>query len=1025
VTREPGISPPAFVGRGWQLDALERALTHPPAVVLIEGEAGIGKSRLVQELLASPRTAGQRALVGSCPPYREPSTLAPVVAALRLAGRPVAGLPLTGLAGALRPLFPDWATDLPPLPDPLDDAEATRHRLYRALAELLGSLGVTVLVVEDVHWADDATLEFLLFLATRLQTSRELSLVVTYRPEDVPEGSLLLRLSSRLPHGVTQTRLAPPPLGVAETAALVSSMLNGARVSETFAAFLHERTDGVPLAVEESVRLLGDRADLVHRNGRWIRGSLAGMQVPPTVRDSTLERVGRQDAATRQVLRAASVVGAASEGTLAAVAGLPVAEVRAGAARAVAAGLLQETAAGALAFRHVLSATAVYEAIGPDERRRLHRRAGGTLQRLDPPPAVTLARHFREGGDVTGWARWAERAAAAATATSDHATAVSLLADLAREAGLPALVRVRLAQQLALASLFLQAADDDQGARVVRMVRDVLELPGLPSGQRAELRTALGRLLNQRGEPAEAFAELARAIPDLGHAPVEAARCMVSLGWPRAGPWPAAVHLRWLRRADRLAASALRPADRLGLLADRAAALLQLGAESGWAAAGQLPAAAASQEERLHLARGWLNIGDAAMHWGRYAEARRLLTAGLELAEASEFGRIRAITQATLTYLDWLTGAWEGLAGRLAALADGDQTLLGAEQEVQLVAALLALAQGAYGRAEEQLRGCLEEARRRGWVALELAPAAALARLRLAEGEVEAARKLTDEPMQTVAYKRIWVWAADIAPVRVEALRRAGEPAEAARLVAALARGLRGRDAPAPRAALLTCRAILAEPWAGSAGPAAAGTAGAGAGTAGAAGVAFGPTAGAAGFGPAAAGFARAAAAWEALPRPYDALLARERRARCLLLAGQRAAGLAGLGEVFDGFRGLGAGGDADRVAGWLREHGMAVARPGRRGRRGYGDQLSPREREVVRLVATGRTNREIARQLSKAPGTVAEQLRSAMRKLGVSSRTALAVRAIEAGIADQAAVGAGRDIADPEVIRPTSGAAS
>jgi DNA-binding CsgD family transcriptional regulator len=972
---EQGISAPAFVGRGGQVDVLQRALSRPPAVVLIEGEAGIGKSRLVQELLASPRMRDLPALVGVCPPYREPSTLAPVVEALRQASQPVRRLGLSGLAGALRPLFPEWAADLPPLPEPLVDTEATRHRLYRALAELIGSLGVNVLVVEDVHWADDVSLEFLLFLATRQQTSRDLSLIVTYRPEDVAEGSLLLRLSSRLPHGVTQTRLALPPLDVAGTAELVSSMLPGAQVSETFAAFLHERTDGVPLAVEESVRLLGERAELVRRNGRWVRASLEGLQVPPTVRDSTLERVQRQDPTTRQLLRAAAVAGPADEDTLAAVAGLPAAAVRTAAAQAVAAGLLQEAATGALGFRHVLSATAVYETVGGSLRRQLHLRAGHVLERLHPPPAARLARHFREGGDVASWATWAERAAAAVAASSDHGAAVSLLADLPGVAELPVPVRARLANQLALAALFLQAVDHQQRSRVVRTVREVLELPGLPVRPGAELRNLLGRLLNQQGEPAAAYAELARAIPHLGHVPVDAARSMVTLGWPRAGPWPAAVHLRWLRRADRVPLDSATPADRLGLLVDRAAALLQLGAELGWSVAGQLPAAVGSPVERLHLTRGYLNVGDAAMHWGRYGPARQLLTAGLELAEASGFGWIREIIRATLVCLDWLTGAWDGLAERISALTEADESLLGAEQEVLLVAALLELAQGGPGRAEQQLRCCLDEARRRGWVALELAPAAALARLRLAEGEVDEARKLTDEPMHTVAYKRIWVWAADIAPVRVQVLLRAGEPGEAGRLVTAFASGLRGRDAPAPRAALATCRAILAEHRAGSA---------------------------AAALVRAAAGFARAAAAWDALPRPYDGLRARERHAHCLLAAGERPAGLAALGAVLEGLRELGAGGDADRVAGQLRARGGGVARSWRGGRRGYGDQLSPREREVVTLVATGKTNREIARLLSKAPGTVAGQLRSAMRKLAVPSRTALAVRAIEAGLVDE-----------------------
>jgi DNA-binding CsgD family transcriptional regulator len=148
-----------------------------------------------------------------------------------------------------------------------------------------------------------------------------------------------------------------------------------------------------------------------------------------------------------------------------------------------------------------------------------------------------------------------------------------------------------------------------------------------------------------------------------------------------------------------------------------------------------------------------------------------------------------------------------------------------------------------------------------------------------------------------------------------------------------------------------------------------------------------------------AAAFARAAQAWDRLPRPYDALRARERQADCLLAAGRVDDGLSLLAEVWQGLSDLGAPGDADRVARQLREHGVEVRRPWRGGRRGYGSQPSPRELEVVRLVLAGKTNREIADALCKSPRTVAGQLGSVMRKLGVSSRTELAVRVVEAGL--------------------------
>src|SRR5215469_14385823 len=152
VAQVPAISVPAFVGRETEAAALEKALAGPPAVVLVEGEAGIGKTRFLREVLARPLVRRRRSVVSACPPLRRPCTLGPVVDALRPVARNVRGLGLSGLAGALRPLFPEWAADLPPGPEPLDDPSAARHRLFSALGELLAGLEVAVLAVEDVHW---------------------------------------------------------------------------------------------------------------------------------------------------------------------------------------------------------------------------------------------------------------------------------------------------------------------------------------------------------------------------------------------------------------------------------------------------------------------------------------------------------------------------------------------------------------------------------------------------------------------------------------------------------------------------------------------------------------------------------------------------------------------------------------------------------------------------------------------------------------------------------------------------------
>ncbi len=288
---------------------------------------------------------------------------------------------------------------------------------------------------------------------------------------------------------------------------------------------------------------------------------------------------------------------------------------------------------------------------------------------------------------------------------------------------------------------------------------------------------------------------------------------------------------------------------------------------------------------------------------------------------------------------------------------------------------LLHAATGAVARAEELLRLVVEECRHRGLVEYSMEPAGALARLYLTSDRIEDALQVTEAPFGVVAAKGIWVWATEIAPVRVSTLAAAARISEAVDLVEKFATGLRGRNAPAPQASLAACRAVLAE--------------------------ARGEHAEAAGL------FAGAAAACSALPRPYDALLARERQSCCLLAAGRSEGGLALLTEVYQGLCGLGATGDAARVERSLREYGVTAWQGWRGGRRGYGNQLSPRELEVVRLVVACRAPREIAEELCRSPSTVYSHMESAMRKLGVSSRTALAMRAAETGVAADREAGA------------------
>jgi DNA-binding CsgD family transcriptional regulator len=960
------MRPPGFVGRERELGALAQAVADGPAVILVEGEAGIGKTRLVREFLAQ---AEQRAhsLVAYSPPFRHPHTLGPVVDAIRKAAGDVRGLGLSELAGALRPVFPEWATILPPALEPLEDATAARHRVFRALAELLGCLDVRLLVLEDAHWADEATLEFLLYLAS--PGTAEASLVLTCRPEDVPEESLLRRLS-RLAAGSTGVRLDLAPLDVTQTGRLVSTMLAGEHVSEQFAVFLHERTEGLPLAVEESVRLMGDRSDLTFRRGAWARRHLDSIAVPPTVRDAVLERAARLTPSALAVLRAAAVLGEpATEEVLTAVARLANDAAQTGLCEALDCGLLIENLmnGSGLEFRHALASRAVYEAIPAPLRRAMHLRAGLALAERPPLQVARLARHFREAGDTASWCEYGEQAADLALAVGDHNGAALLLHDLVANAGLVASAVARLAHKIPLNALAGYTALSD----LVDNLRSIIDGDDLGDTDRAELHCELGRLLLSAGECDAGSALLEQAIPHLSHRPIEASQAMLLLGRPNKTLWPATVHRHWLKGAAAIAEDAPQSAaQRMDLTTSRASALLLLGEESGWAIAADIPDDAGTPQDALQTAVGCVNIGNAAMRWGRYEQARLRLTAALRLADQHDYLRVRHATQVTLAHLDWFIGDWSGLAACVEELTSREDIEPLICLEAILVGGQLDAAVGASEQAEKKLRLVLDEVARRGLVSLVQEPATALAGLRLAEGRVDEALALTDEPVEVLSVKRIWLWGTEIVPVRVQALAASGRFGEAVDLVDAFARGLCGRKAPAPEAALPLCQGLLAEVTGD--------------------------------HGRAATTFGRAADAWQALPRPYDALLARERQALSLLASGDRDGALELLARIQRELTGLGASADADRVSARLREQGVTVRNGWRGGRRGYGDQLSPRELEVVSQVIAGRTSRQIGEALCRSPKTVDTQLKSAMRKLGATTRTALAVRAAELGIGSE-----------------------
>ncbi|MPZ26149.1 MAG: AAA family ATPase [Micromonosporaceae bacterium] len=980
--REGGSAMPAFVCRDTALAAVTGALERPPALVLVEGEAGIGKTRLIQEALWSGGRPERTVLTVECQPVADSMPLGPVVDGLRRLRDEIGDVELSPLGGALRPLFPEWDADLPPPPEPLDDAGARRHRIYRALGELVDRFGVDQLVVEDAHWADAASLEWL--IGACASGGRGRSVVVTYRREDVPSGSLLWQLSTRIPARMSKVRLVLEPLDVSGVQLLAKAMFRRTRVSREFAEFLHQRTGGLPLAVEESLRLLRDRGDIVREGDGWERRALADIQVPPTVRDSVLERVARLDRRTRRVLEAAAVLDEpADDRLLAAVAGLDPTAAGAAVAVGFRTGLLRGAGLGRVAFRHQLAAEAVAAEIPTSELARLHKRAGEALRTGDYVPVVRLRRHFREAGDIDAWAHFAEQSADLAMQSGDDHTVVTVLYDLLTSVDHPGDRRARLARKLGEAAAGGAASLIDRAERVIEALRQVLDSTDIPPGERGAIRLLRGRLLRWYGQSEAAHSEIEAAIPDLAGQPGLACRAMLNLAIALSRDWPVQEHLEWVKRAAAQEQHIESPAEQLHVATIRVSALLALGEQEGWHAAAALTRAEPGPFEQRMILLCMVDVGRLAIRWGWYAEASRRLSAATEGIQAAGYHRAWDVVRAGRAYLDWYTGRWTGLAETTTQLAEaGSPDNTGIRNEAREVLGLLALATGAREAAEQHLTATLEAYAREAPLGhLAATTAAGLGRLRLAEATPAQALQVTGPVMAMLARKGLWLWAAEVVPVHLDALAAAGEIAQAEELADQFAGWVADRDAPAPTAASLLCQGILAQ--------------------------ARGD------LDKAGELYAQAAEAWAGLPRPYDQLLAFERQGHCLLATGETDHALSILSKAQQGLQELGARWDADRVARSLRRHGVEVRRSWRGGPRGYGEQLSPRERDVLTLVAKGMTNREVGQVMFLSPKTIGLHLQRAMRKLGASTRTGAAMAAAAAGLipgTPEEPVGSGAD---------------
>ncbi|MGV9599809.1 ATP-binding protein [Streptosporangium sandarakinum] len=924
---------PILVGRTSELRVLIEAMTHPPAVVLVEGEAGIGKTRLVHAALDRLVSGDRPVLLGYCHQIREPFPYGPVVEALReVADRLPAAEALNPVTGALRDYLPELSHMLPPSPPWLNDLRAERHRLFRAMRALLAAVGPALLVIEDLHWADDGTRELLRFLTD--QPPEGLTVVATYRREDLSTPGLPLGRTYRRPPGTTSLVIPLRPLDAPEVNSLACALLNRPDLPPAFVARLHERTAGIPFVVEEVVRSLPDAEgpDALDRAG-----------VPLLLREAMAERMAALSPAAVSAVQAAAVLR------------LPVGEQlittvggdSAGLGQALRAGVLHEHPGGRYGFRHALAQQAVYDAIPGPDRRLAHERAMAALAAVTPPPLVQLAFHSRQAGDIGAWLRHGRAAADQAAALGDTALAIEVLDGMLADPDLPEPDRGPLS--LALSRLDTTGLSHQ---RVERLMRRLLRDDFLSREVRGEARLNLGMVLcNQGGDSSTGRPEILAAVAELHDRPALAARGLAGLAMPEWGTESLATHAEWMARAEELIATADDPGLAAAVLVNRVAFQMSIGSPDAFTVAATLPVADPSTAVRREVARGYCNLHDSATTLGHYAAAEAFGRQGQRLAAESGALYPAHTVQVSTTRRRWLTGQWEGLRDQAIALVE----LSTEAPDAWLVLGSLALATGDWEEARRYLYNAGMDAPDARYVPVAVAAAGGLIELHLARGALEHAVTEAVQAVARLRRKGVWVWGAYLVPSAVTALARAGRVQEGAELVAEFADGIAGRLAPAAHAALDHARGALA---------------------------ADRRPAEAADF------FARAREAYEALPQPYTAARVGESEARARLALGDRSAAPV-LAELAERFGALGATHDAARCRRALRDLGVESPLP--RGRKGGAGPLSPREKEVARLVALGRTNREIADVLFLSTRTVETHVATVLRKLGLRSRTEIA----------------------------------
>jgi DNA-binding CsgD family transcriptional regulator/tetratricopeptide (TPR) repeat protein len=943
------IQSPVLVGRDAFLTQMESRLADAAAgsgrVLFVAGEAGIGKTRLLGSITRRAQASGFGVARAAAFPGDVQSLgglLLDLASDLVSAPEPVLG-----------DLGPSLTSRIRAIPADAGDAHHRRRLLVQDLADLLVTAdpGLPVLIIlEDLHWADELSLDVLGHLAARI-ANRPMLIAGAYRSDELYPSLPLRELRARLLAQRLAEEVQLPRLGLEQTATMTSATL-GRPVPAQLVAAIHARTDGIPLHVEEFLAAVDERS-LASRPG----AAVAAAAVPDTLSDAVLSRARRLSTPTRTVASAAAVIGRSFDFDLLTTVTHADPDEVAGALRELQEAYFVLPGADAVTFdfRHALIRDTLYADTGLPLRRRLHERVAAAAAERGYRGAFISA-HFEQAGCRVPAYEYAVGAAREASAVSAHGEALELCRRAVRNlpAQLPALDQARvfaaLGDEAAATDDNLAAAEAYQKAHGLISAAGEVRAAAALVPRMVAVAHLLGAGLDTRAGTLQLALDSLEAVAgaDRERARLHSAMAAAYLVDDRLDE--AIIHGELGRAESQRIGddeAALNAATTLGSVLVFAGRM-----DEGWQLLEEAIAEAGQTCQEAETARGYRMVGSSASELTEYDRAERWLTEGVRYAENAELWNHRHYMASHLAHVQWATGQWEAAAQTAAgALADGRGGI------TTRITAQYVLGYLAMGRGDWDAAGAL------------LAEA-------LAAGERMAELQRLSPPLWGLAEAARCQGDYDTALARCErGYRASAEVMDAACLFPYLITGV--------RAYLARGDVDAAQEWSGRVGAVltARGIPG---------------TLPAIGHGQGLILLARGdiSAAYQAVESARDAWRARRRfwegtwavRDLAVIASKARRRGEAAL--LLDETRALAVAAgattlvdDAERLTGAFG--------PGRHIDPWH--PLSEREFEVAELVAAGLTNRQIAEQLVVSPKTISAHITHILTKLGAGRRAEIA----------------------------------